>query len=245
MNPLRVTITWLDAVVVFATAAAAATYYVIGLKDINAYGLTISLVQDGMYIAIVYIALELLNAALGEGGNMPLYWLSYLASATACLVITLTAGWVFLGLQQNDPKTVDLLAVPHARDLLIVLLVFSWLSLLVFQSHKHGPAWTQVTAARAIAPPAPLPPTIPAPVAPPVPGSAASVVIVILVILLIAVLAMATLGNGVRFTFNKAADAGDGHIAGNGEKDCSLVKSRTKVGEMSNGAPIYAIEPDC
>lgn len=213
----RVTITWLDILLVCGTVAATIAYYIVGIDTISGFGLVVSLVQYGKFLVIVYIALEILSAVFGEGGNHTLYWLSYIVTLLAAFAISMTAGYVYLGLQQNVPAVVHALSVPYAKELLMVLVVFSWFSALVLQGHKHTEAWTHVSAARAIAPAAPvapIPPTVPAPA--PTPGSAASVIVVLLLLAAVALAAYAAFGNGIRVTTIGRAD---GYSVADGSSD--------------------------
>lgn len=198
---MRVVITWLDILVCLATAAAITAYYVLHMETLTISNVTIIFVTHGIVISIVYVALELLSAAVGEGGNMVLYWLSYIASWSVPLAATFAMGYLYLGLEQNYQPVVLLLAVPYAKGMLWFLLLFGWFSATVLQGHKHRSAWQHVASARNVAPATPIPPTIPTTiVAPTVPSSAVSIVLVCILLLILGVLAWSSMFGGFHFT---------------------------------------------
>ena len=196
----RAFVNWLDALACFATAAAVVAYYGFGIDQIQLGALQISLVQHGKFIAGAWVLLEILSPFVGQGGNNPLYWLDYLGTWVAWLFINLTALYVWIGLTQGYPDVVRLLQVPYAKELLIGLVISSWISALLLQGSKHGRAWQEAQVQRAVQPAPPQPPAPPpAPAAPPQPAQAGGgfVLTAIVLVIVAVILALAFFGGGV------------------------------------------------
>ena len=125
------------AAVTVATVIAVPLVYLIGWDQVNLpiFGMT-SMVAVGLPFAIAY---GLLNTASGisDQDDPALYWVDHIPSLLAWVSINVTAAIVLFGLFQANQDIVRVIRETFGLQLLLGLVVFSWVDILWLQRRKH------------------------------------------------------------------------------------------------------------
>lgn len=95
-----------------------------------------SLVTLGFPFALLYGASNTVSG-ITDQDESGLYWLDHIPSVVAWMSINVTAGFVLFGLFQANSDIVRVIQESFALQLLLALVVFSWIDVLWLQRYKH------------------------------------------------------------------------------------------------------------
>ncbi len=181
---LIVVVTIVAAVSALATAIAVPLVYLLGWDTVTDpfFGITFSLVALGLPFALIYV-LSNVASGISDQEDEGLYWVDYIPSVIAWVSISVTAAVVAFGLFRTNVDIVRVIKESFGLQLLLGLLIFSWVDRFWLQRYKHRMLTDQLRN------PAAPPPQLATYVAQPVsrtPMVVAAILATLLVILLIA-----------------------------------------------------------